>query len=105
AFIYVGLPYTAECDLLPALVATRAGTLMNRRRRLVRALVSVQETTHLHVNGVPMSANISPVPGLETYTGTYEQRQLGWVIKEDSGFSTPGVFRATVLSLTREVGS
>lgn len=105
AFIYVGLPYTAECDLLPALVATRAGTLMNRRRRLVRTVVSVQETTHLHVNGVPMSANISPVPGLETYTGTYEQRQLGWVIKEDSGFSTPGVFRATVLSLTREVGS
>ena len=105
AFIYVGLPYTAECDLLPALVATRAGTLMNRRRRLVRTLISVQETTHLHVNGVPMSANISPVPGVETYTGTYEQRQLGWVIKEDSGFSTPGGFRATVLSLTREVGS
>lgn len=102
--LYIGVPYRPECDLLPATSDTQQGVLLNRRRRLIRTLVSVRETAQLNINGIAQLGDIPPVQGRELFTGVLEQRQLGWVIKERSHIDTPGIFRATVLSLTREIG-
>jgi len=102
--LYIGVPYRPECELLPATSDTQQGVLLNRRRRLIRTLVSVRETAQLNINGIAQLGDIPPVQGRELFTGVLEQRQLGWVIKERSHIDTPGIFRATVLSLTREIG-
>ena len=101
-----GVPYSALCELLPARGNDQRGGLLNRRRRIVRTRVSVQDTFQLQLNQLPLLGDVAPVVGgnVPSRTCVLEARHLGWSDSEDSSFGTDGVYRATVLSVTREIG-
>lgn len=104
--ITIGVPYTAEVSLLPAVVEDNTGSSQNRRKRLIRTIVSVRETYQLELNQKTLLGDVAPIEGgnIPSFTGTLEQRHLGWFTQEDSRASTLGIYPATILSLTREVG-
>lgn len=104
--VIVGVPYVAEADMLPAVIEQQGtGTSLNRLKRLIRTLVSVLDTYQLNLNELPLFGDVAPTDDgdVRPSSGVFEQRQLGWVKQERSTMSTSGVYRATVLSYTREL--
>lgn len=106
ADVVIGVPYVAEATMLPAVIEERGtGQSLNRLKRLVRTLVSVLDTYQLNLNKLPLFGDVAPTDSgnVPPSSGVFEQRQLGWVKQERSTMSTSGVYRATVLSYTREL--
>lgn len=104
--VVVGVPYVAEATMLPAVIEERGtGQSLNRLKRLIRTLVSVLDTYQLNLNELPLFGDVAPTDSgnVRPSSGVFEQRQLGWVKQERSTMSTSGVYRATVLSYTREL--
>lgn len=102
--VVVGLRYRSEVEMLAGAFDFGNGSVLSRRRRLVRAIVSLRDTRELAVNGQPLLGQTpyadNQIPPKRT--GQFERRQLGWGTDDALTFSVEGVYPATVLSVVRE---
>lgn len=104
--VLIGLPYRSLLELLPVAVPGDArGGFLNRKRRVVRALVSVAEAYQLFVNDHPLYGGTGDVLGSELpqRTGVHPYYQLGWSEHDKLTIEAASVYRAHILSVTREV--
>lgn len=101
--VTVALPVTNEIRLLPAVISERGvGSSMNRKQRVPRAAAHVYETNDLTYNGheiLPITPNTVP----NYRTGTFRRWTLGWSFRNEDVIQSNGLYKATLLSLTREV--
>jgi len=100
--VVIGWLYNSEIELLPAGWDTQQGMMLSRKRRMIRAIVNVQQTHSLFVGGFPLLPGVpSPEP---TYrTGIFEVRFLGWTTQDYLKLETSSPYPAVVSSVTREV--
>ena len=103
--VTVGVPFANEIDLLPVQMDDDRGGTLNRKHRIVRALVSVQDSRQVFLNGEPIFGSIGSILGqeLEPQTGTFERRLLGWVERDELKVESASIYNARLLSVTREV--
>lgn len=102
----VGVAFNSRLDLLPVILPEQPqGGTLNRKHRLVRVLVSVQEAYQLVVNGEPLFGNVvtNLETGLPLRRGTFERRFLGWTERPQTVIESATIYRATLRSVTREV--
>ena len=104
--ITVGLPFQSRIDLLPVQINDERGGTLNRKKRLVRTMVSVKGAYQLFVNNEPLfgSTGRQYNAKLPRRDGVYEQRMLGFDERAGVTLEAGAVYRARVLSITREVG-
>lgn len=101
----LGVPFRSRLELLPAAGEDGQGAWLSRRRRMVRARISVRDTHHLTANGQPLLGAVGTEAGnaLRAVTGVLEYRQLGWGTGEELDLETSYIYPAQVLSVVREV--
>jgi len=104
--ITVGLPFQSRIDLLPVQINDERGGTLNRKKRLVRTMVSVKGAYQLFVNNEPLfgSTGRQYNAKLPRRDGVYERRMLGFDERAGVTLEAGSVYRARVLSITREVG-
>jgi hypothetical protein len=105
--VVLGITYASRLDMLPVVVTgteSRGGTL-NRKQRLVRVLVGVEEAYELSVNDEPLFGTlaVNDVTGFAKRQGTYERRFFGWDEQPRTEITATGLYRAKLRSVTREV--
>jgi hypothetical protein len=103
--LVVGIPYNSKITMLPVNVDTRDGGTLNRKHRLVRVLVSVDEAYELSINGQPVFGTLATntTTGFAKREGTYEKRFFGWSERPETRIEASSIYRARIRSVTREV--
>lgn len=102
----VGIPFTSLLRMLPVVLAeTQDGGTLNRKHRLVRVLLAVEEAYELSINEEPMFGTVATnvVSGFPKRAGTYERRFLGWGERPETEIAATSIYRAKIRSITREV--
>lgn len=103
--ITVGIPFVSRLEMLPVVFDTGRGLSLNRKIRMLRAMLSVRGTYQLFVNDQPLFGVIGAQLGkLPERNGVFEKRMLGWLNKDMVTVESASVYPATILSITREVG-
>jgi len=105
--VVVGITYDSKLSMLPVVITgagSRGGTL-NRKQRLVRVLVGVEEAYELSVNDEPLFGTlaVNNVTGFAKRQGTYERRFFGWEEQPRTEITATGLYRAKLRSVSREV--
>ncbi len=105
--VVIGITYASKLDMLPVVITgsgSRGGTL-NRKQRLVRVLVGVEEAYELSVNDEPLfgTVAVNDVTGFAKRQGTYERRFFGWEEQPRTEITATGLYRAKLRSVSREV--
>lgn len=95
--------YEAQMKLLPVAASDARGAMLNRKRRLVRALVDVLDSNQIFLNARPLLPEVNPDDSL--FTGVYSTRMLGWNYTDELEISAPSIYRARIRSVTREIST
>ena len=105
--VVVGISYVSRLELLPTIFEAHGGAMLNRKRRMIRALVSVRDAYQLYVNDEPLFGILAERLGRELapQTGVFEKRMLGWYTQDKVTIESASIYRATILSVTREVNA
>ncbi len=105
--VFVGFPFGSRLDLLPVVIDDGRGGTLNRKHRIIRALLSVRGTYQLFVDGEPLFGSVGTQLGQEIpeQNGTFERRMLGWSERDEVRIEAAAVYRAKILSVTREVSA
>ena len=105
--VIVGLPYISRLELLPTFFEAQGGAMLNRKRRMIRAVISARDTYQLYVNDEPLFGILAERLGreLSPRTGIFEKRMLGWYTQDNVTIESASIYRATILSVTREVNA
>ena len=104
--LLVGITFASRLDLLPVVIPQdQRGATLNRKHRLVRVLVSVEEAYQLSVNGEPLFGTLSTdtTTGFPRREGTFERRFLGWSERPETIIEVTSIYRAKLRSVSREV--
>lgn len=104
--LIVGITFASRLDLLPVIMPeTQRGATLNRKHRLVRVLVSVEEAYQISVNGEPLFGTMvtNTTTGFPRREGTYERRFLGWSERPETIIEVTSIYRAKLRSVSREV--
>lgn len=104
--VTVGIVFNSELEMLPvAELQFGDGGTLNRKHRLVRVLVSVEEAYQLSVNGEPMFGTLTTndTTGFPKRSGTFERRFFGWSERPKTEIESSSVYPAKIRSVTREV--
>lgn len=102
----VGVTFSSKLEMLPVIVpGLQDGASLNRKHRLVRVLVSVEEAYQMSINGEPIFGTLSlnNTTGLPLRNGTYERRFLGWGERPETEIEVTSLYRAKLRSVSREV--
>jgi len=102
----VGVPFSSTLRMLPVILAdTKDGGTLNRKHRLVRVLLAVEEAYELSLNEEPLFGTVATnlISGFPLRSGTYERRILGWDERPKTEVSATSIYRAKIRSITREV--
>lgn len=100
--VTVAVPVPNRITPLPLHMQMSGGTMVNRRRRVPRVMVGVRDTNDLQYNGTEMLPAF-PNDDPKYQTGTFRHWQLGWSYGDEDVIQSNGFYKATLLSLTREV--
>lgn len=105
--VNVGFAFTSRIDMLPVAVEDQGGARLNRKRRLIRILVSVRNSYQLYVDGKLLFGSVATEGGtlLPSRSGTFEMRSLGWSFRDRVTIESSTVYRGRILSVTREVNA
>lgn len=103
--VYIGVPFISTIQMLPSIVQAQNGMTINRKSRLIRALVSVQGAYQLFVNNEPLFGSLPYRTGneLPVRDGVFERRLLGWTFRDELKIESASIYKAKLLSVTREV--
>ena len=104
--LVVGITYASKLDMLPVVLAeTVDGGTLNRKHRLVRVIVSVEEAYEMTVNNEPLFGTlaVNDVTGFKKRNGSFERRFLGWSERPQTSIEVSSLYRAKLRSVTREV--
>lgn len=104
--LWVGVSFRSRLELLPVSVVSEQGEAsLNRRRRVVQGLMSVRGAYQLFVNGVSLFGATGVTSGTELprQDGVFAHRMLGWGDRDEFVIEEPAVYRARILSVSREV--
>ncbi len=103
--LIVGIVYKSRLDMLPVVLEVRNGQTLNRKHRLVRVLLSVDEAYELTVNNEPMFGTLATntTTGFAKRVGTFERRFFGWHERPETRIEASSIYRAKLRSVTREV--
>lgn len=103
--VHVGFSFSSKLEMLPVAIADQRGERLNRKRRVVRVLVSVRDSYQIYVAGNLLFGSVATQGGTElpTRSGTFEMRLLGWSYRDLVVIESATIYRAQVLSVTREV--
>lgn len=103
--ITVGFSFNNELRLLPVVIDDNRGGSLNRKHRLIRVITSVRDTRQMFIRGEPLFGSVGTVLGqeLEPQTGVYERRVLGWFERDFVSIQSASIYKARLLSVTREV--
>lgn len=102
----IGVTFASLLDMLPVILPeTQRGASLNRKHRLVRVLISVEEAYEMSINGEPLFGTlaVNDVTGFQKRSGTYERRFLGWHERPKTEIEVTSIYRAKLRSVTREV--
>jgi hypothetical protein len=101
----VGLAFRSRVELLPVMLEDGRGGTLNRKHRLIRVMLSVRGAYQLFVNEEPLFGNVGAFLGQELpeREGTFERRFLGWAERDRVSIESATIYRAQILSITREV--
>ena len=104
--LIVGITYASNLEMLPVVIAdTFDGGTLNRKHRLVRVIVSVEEAYEMSVNDEPLFGTlaVNDVTGFKKRNGSFERRFLGWAERPETTIAVSSLYRAKLRSVTREV--
>jgi hypothetical protein len=104
--VTVGIVFNSELEMLPVVeLQFGDGGTLNRKHRLVRVIVSVEEAYQLSVNGEPLFGTLTTNTdtGFAKRVGSYERRFLGWSERPKTEIESSSVYPAKIRSVTREV--
>ena len=104
--LIVGITYASNLEMLPVVIAdTFDGGTLNRKHRLVRVIVSVEEAYEMSVNNEPLFGTlaVNDVTGFKKRNGSFERRFLGWAERPETTIAVSSLYRAKLRSVTREV--
>lgn len=104
--LIVGITYASNLEMLPVVLAdTFDGGTLNRKHRLVRVIVSVEEAYEMSVNNEPLFGTlaVNDVTGFKKRNGSFERRFLGWTERPETTIAVSSLYRAKLRSVTREV--
>jgi hypothetical protein len=97
---------TPTLELMPASFDGAGGNISHMLKHLVRALVQVENTSSLYIDGAPIDfreADDDVFAAVEEYTGVRDITRLGWDRTATLVLTAPDPLRATVIGITREV--
>jgi len=100
--VTVALPVSNGITPLPVHGSDGQGELTNRKQRVPRVAVHVRDTNDVAYNGselLPADPNKTP----KFRSGTFRQWFLGWGFRDEDVIQSNGLYKATLLSLTREI--
>lgn len=105
--LVIGYPYSARFEPLPFAEPDRRGPIMGRKRRLVRAIFSVQEAANILVNNTPLLPQTPNTGGVQLtpQTGEFEVRLLGWSGNDELLVESMSPYHATIRAMLREYNS
>ena len=106
--LIVGITYASNLEMLPVVLAeTFDGGTLNRKHRLVRVIVSVEEAYELSINDEPLFGTlaVNDVTGFKRRNGSFERRFLGWSERPETTIAVSSLYRAKLRSVTREVST
>jgi len=105
--LVVGYPYSARFEPLPFAEPDRRGPILGRKRRLIRAIFSVEEAANIMVNNTPLLPQTSNTGGLQLtrQTGEFEVRLLGWSGNDELLVESMSPYHATIRAMLREYNS
>lgn len=106
--LVVGVTYESTLEMLPVVLAdTFDGGTLNRKHRLVRVIVSVEEAYEMSVNGEPLFGTlaVNDVTGFKKRNGAFERRFFGWSERPETRIAVSSLYRAKLRSVTREVST
>lgn len=100
----IGYPYNAKYKPLPIASSDDRGTLLGRKRRIVKAILSVQDAANVMVNDIPLLPQTGADMGYEhtARTGEFSVRMLGWNDKDEMTIEAVSPYSAFVRALVRE---
>lgn len=104
--IHIGLTFRSRLELLPTSASSQTGeTTLNRRRRVVKAELSVRGAYQLFVNGVSLFGAVGTTMGTELprQDGVFTHRLLGWGYRDTLVVEEATVYRARIISISREM--
>jgi len=102
--LVIGYPYSAKFQPLPMAQPDGQGPIMGRKRRLIRAILSVEDAASILVEGQPLL----PMTGegqsrkLTARTGEFEVRVLGWTSNDEIQIEAMSPYHATIRAMLRE---
>lgn len=102
--IVAGYPYHARYEPLPLAEPDQRGVILGRKRRLVRAILSVEDAANLMVNEIPVLPETGEDMSHEhsTHSGEFEVRMLGWTTGDKMVVEAVSPYSAIVRALIRE---
>ena len=102
--LIIGYPYSARFVPLPFAEPDNRGPLLGRKRRLIRALFSVQDAGQLLVNNQPLLPQVGEGQSdeLTSRTGHYEVRMLGWTAEDRLEVEAVSPYHAIIRAMLRE---
>lgn len=105
--IVVGFFAPSILEMLEGQYQTRGGSSLSRKRRLIRAIASVRNTSQLMLNNLALLGNTGSTVGSQILPqdGKFEKRFLGWSNSDTLRIEGADVYPATIISLVREYSS
>lgn len=102
--LVIGYPYSAKFRPLPFAEPDQRGPMLGRKRRLVRAIFSVEDSVSLLANDVPVlqQTGESQARQLTPRTGEFDCRFLGWTTRDRLEVEAMSPYDATIRALVRE---
>jgi len=102
--IIAGYPYNARYQPLPLSQPDERGAILGRKRRLVRAILSVEDAANLMVNEIPALPETGEDMSHEhtARSGEFEVRMLGWTTGDEVVVEAVSPYSAIVRALIRE---
>ena len=100
----IGYPYSAKFIPLPMAQPDGQGPILGRKRRLIRAILSVEDAAAILADGNP----IMPMTGegqstdLTARTGEFEVRMLGWTTSDELVIEVMSPYDAIIRAMLRE---
>ncbi|TVR96493.1 MAG: hypothetical protein EA406_11830 [Rhodospirillales bacterium] len=102
--LVIGYPYSAKFKPLPLNQPDGRGPMLGRKRRLIRAILSVEDAANLLANEIPVLPASGDDQGVEytPLTGEYEVRMLGWTTKDELEIEAVSPYHAVIRAMLRE---
>lgn len=104
--LIVGITYESRLEMLPPVIPNEGrGASLNRRMRLLRVLLGINEAYEMSVNEEPLFGTVAEndVTGFPKREGTFERRFLGFAERPDTSISVTSLYRAKLRSVSREL--